>query len=65
MNKINKVILATLGGVDAIFNIATPILIALLWIKFSGLVGVSSNILVGAAIISSIYKAIRVGWFER
>ena len=64
MNKIQTISLAILGGVEAIFSIATPILIALLWIKYSGLIGWSSWVLVTAGIMSCMFRAIKVGFFK-
>jgi len=62
MNKLQKVTIAILGGIETVFSIAMPTLIALLWIKYSSSVGVSSLILITAGIISTIFRAIKVGW---
>jgi len=64
MNKIQTTILAILGGVEAVFSIATPVLIAILWIKYSGMIGWSSWSLVTAGIISSAFRGIKIGFFK-
>jgi hypothetical protein len=64
MNKIQTISLAILGGVEAVFSIATPILIAILWIKYSGMAGWSSWTLVTAGIISSAFRGIKIGFFK-
>jgi hypothetical protein len=64
MNKIFKIILATLGGIEAVFSIVLPILVSLLWIKYSSMTGISSYVLLGAGLISSLFRAIKIGWFK-
>ena len=63
-NKFKTIVLATIGGVNAVFDIAVPILVALLWVRYSNMLGVSSYVLVGAGIISSIFRGIKVGWLK-
>ena len=64
MNKLNKILIAILGGVEAVFSIASPILLALLWIRYSSLESISAWFLLSAGIIASVFRAIRVGWLE-
>jgi hypothetical protein len=63
VNKVIKIILATLGGIEAIFTIATPILVALIWIRLSDWKGWSSYILLIAGILTTFFRAIKKGWF--
>ena len=65
MNKTLKTILAVLGGIEAAFSIAIPILLSLLWINFSGLSGISSEFVLGAGMLASLFRAIKVGWLTR
>ena len=64
MNKLLKVIIATLGGIDAVFTIGLPILVSLLWIRISGLVGWSSYVLLSAGILASIFRSIKIGFMK-
>jgi len=64
MKKSQTIALAILGGIEATFSIATPILIAILWIKYSGMIGWSSWALLVAGIISSAFRGIKIGWFK-
>ena len=63
-----KVIVAILGGADAVFNIATPILLALLIINVMGF-GLWYSTWNGAfllivGILSTIYRAIKIGFMK-
>ena len=62
MNKITKITLAVLGGIEVIFYILIPTLVALMWIGYTSGVGVSAKVLISAGIISTIFRAIKVGW---
>ena len=64
MNQILKIIIAIFGGVDTVFNIALPTLVALLWISFQDLIGLSSYILLIAGIMATIFRGIKVGWLK-
>jgi hypothetical protein len=64
MNKIGKVLLAVLGGVEAIFSIAMPILVAILWTMVTVNNGQFSWVIISAGIVASTFRAIRVGWLN-
>ena len=64
MKKITKIILATLGGIEAVFSIAIPILVAILWTKYSTITGFSSNVVIAAGIIASLFRGIKIGWLK-
>ena len=64
MNKLNKVLLAIMGGISAVFDMVTPILLVLIWISLVGWISGSSYLLLAAAIISSLFKAIKIGWMK-
>lgn len=62
MNKLFKSLLAIFGGVNFVFGIFIPISVALLSVKFLGFNGLWSWILIIAAVISMLYKAINVAF---
>lgn len=64
MNKFSKISIAILGGINAIFNIFIPIAIALLILTTYTIKGINLWMLLIAAIASSLYKAIDVGFMK-
>ena len=64
MNKLLKVIIATLGGIEAVFSIAVPILLAIIWIRISLMVGWSSYVLLSAGILATIFRGIKIGFMK-
>lgn len=64
MNNTKKAILAVLGAVDSVFYIFTPIMIA----SILGASGILSNYQISlvfvTASLSSIFRAIKIGWFK-
>jgi len=64
MNKPLKVLLATLGGINAVFSISIPILVSLLWIRIGGLIGWSSYVLLSAGILASVFRSIKIGFLK-
>jgi hypothetical protein len=65
MNKIKKVLLAILGGIDVFLVVSTPMFIYFFWILFFGFNNFSSWILLGVTVLSSMFRAIKVGWMKR
>jgi hypothetical protein len=64
MNKITKAFIAILGGINAIFNMFIPIAIALLIVNAYKINGINLWILLIVACLSSMYKAIDVGFMK-
>ena len=64
MNKILKIIIATLGGIESVVSIAIPILIAIIWINISDVIGWSSYVLLSAGILASLFRAIKIGFMK-
>lgn len=65
MNKIFKIPIAILGGVNLIFQIFIPIAVALIVIKFYPMLGTYSQwIVLAAGFLSSLYKAIDVAFLK-
>lgn len=64
MNKFMKALIATLGGMNVVFSIFIPIAVSLLVIKSWNLTGFGSGLIILIAILSSIYRAIKIGWMK-
>jgi hypothetical protein len=65
MNKLSVAALAILGGIEAVFSIAMPILVALLWTKYVAISGQFSEIIIIGGIVSSLFRAIKIGWLNK
>jgi hypothetical protein len=65
MNKIQTISLAILGGIEAVFRIASPILLALIWNNLFIFNNFGSYVILIIAIISSLFRAIKIGWMEK
>ncbi len=69
MNKIGKVILSILGGMDVIMYLLTPIAIVLLLLAVSSILDsplnkFSSIMFIIASLGSTIFRAIKIGWMK-
>ena len=65
MNKLPKVTIAILGGIETVFSILLPTIVALMWIRYDATVGISAKILIAAGIVSTIFRAIKIGWLVK
>lgn len=67
MKKIWKIIIAFLGAVNVVFSILIPISVSLLLISQIGqnLNVLQSSTLLMAGILSSLYRAIKVGFINK
>ena len=65
MNKLLKILLATLGGVEAVFYMVTPILIALMWATLFSFESFGNYVIYATALIASIFRGIKVGWLKK
>lgn len=65
MNKLLKILIAILGGIETTFYIFTPISLAALWIIVSGLNNWTSYFFYGIGLTSTLFRAIRIGWFKK
>jgi len=63
MNKLTKIFLATIAGIDVTLTIFTPILLATLWISVSGL-NFFSYALYGLGLFATLFRAIKIGWLK-
>jgi hypothetical protein len=65
MNKLTKISLAVLGGVETIFSILSPVLIVLMWLVVMDSTNkFGQSLLVMAGIIATVFRAIKVGWLK-
>ena len=62
MNKKLKILIAILGGIEAVFYIGIPILISITWVTLSDVQTWSSYILIIAGILASVFRGIKVGF---
>ena len=65
MNKLQKIILSVIGGVEVVFYTITPILISIIWAELFGISDVGAYVLYGAGLISSAFRGIKIGWLKR
>lgn len=61
MNKLLKIFLSILGAVEIVFSIFIPFALSLTIITVIGFQGFYSMVLLIAGILSSLYRALRVG----
>jgi len=63
MNNIKKIIIATLGGIDAVMYMITPLILVVLWVNI-GLNNFSSYVFYGIGLLATIFRAIKIGWMK-
>jgi len=63
MNKLTKIFLAIIAGIDVTLTIFTPILLATLWINISGL-NFLSYTLYSLGLFATLFRAIKIGWLK-
>lgn len=59
-----KKVLAVLGGINVVVEVATPIFIGLFWIRLAGLTGFGSYLLFIVCLLATLFRAIRVGFMK-
>jgi hypothetical protein len=62
MNKVVKILLALIGGLESVFSMVSPILLVTLWINFY-----PSNrdfLFLTLGLTASIFRAIKIGWLK-
>lgn len=65
MNKFSKVILSILGGIEVVFTMFSPILIAVLWVKVSSLENWTEYFFYSIGLLATMFRAIKIGWFKK
>jgi hypothetical protein len=64
MNKIKKILLSFLAGVDVTFYMFTPIILATLWINLNEVSKFSSFFFYGIGLLATLFRAIKIGWMK-
>jgi hypothetical protein len=64
MNKLIKILLSILAGINIIIEILTPILLAAIWINISSLDSWKEILIYSIGGLSSFFRSIKVGWFK-
>lgn len=64
MNKLVKVLLATIGACSVVIEILTPLAIVLFWGYYFNLSTIASNILITIGGLGSLFRAIKIGWLN-
>ena len=59
----HKIMLAVLGGIDVVYYIFSPILLATIWINLFGL-NWSGYFLFVMALLTSLFRAIKIGFLK-
>ena len=65
MNKLKKISLVILGGIDVVVTVITPIMLAIIWISLFGILNWTSYFLLIICGLSSLFRAIKIGWIKR
>lgn len=64
MNKILKVLLAVVGGIDVVVSMFMPIIVATLWINLFGLVDWRSYLIFILGLFSTLFRSIKIGFMR-
>jgi hypothetical protein len=64
MNKLAKILLSVLGGINTTFHIFTPIMLAAVMSSMGFLNMFQINFMFVLGFLSTLFRAIRVGWMK-
>ena len=64
MKRLKKISLAILGGIDVTFYIFTPIIIASLWVSISKSNDWTTAFIYAIGLLSTLFRAIKIGWMK-
>ena len=64
MNKLSKILLSILAGIEAVFYIFSPILLVALWVNIFGLYDFGSSLVYMIGLFATVFRAIKVGWMR-
>jgi len=64
MNKFTLVILSILGGVEVVFYMFSPIIIAVIWVSITGLDNWTSYFFYGIGLLATAFRAIKIGFLK-
>jgi hypothetical protein len=64
MNKLTKVLLSILAGLEAVFSMVIPIIVATLFVEIFNLGEINTYLIYGLGLVSTLFRAIRIGWMR-
>lgn len=64
MNKILTIVLASLGAINTVFSIVSPILLVLILSLATDISGISLNLLFSMGLLSSLFRGIKIGFLK-
>ena len=64
MNKLIKIILAILAGIEAVVYIATPILLSTLLVTLLNTTGWKLYFFYIICLLATLFRAIKIGWLK-
>ena len=64
MNKIQKIILSILAGIDTTIYMFTPIIISAIWVSVSGLNNLGSYFFYIFGLLATTFRAYKIGWMK-
>ena len=65
MNKLTKILISILAGIETVFYIVTPILIVLIWSALFGVDSIGSSIIYYIGLLASVFRGIKIGWLKK
>lgn len=65
MNKLLKILLAILGGVEVVFYMVTPILIAVIWVTLFSFESLGNYVVYITGLLASVFRGIKIGWLKK
>ena len=63
MNKIQKILLAILAGIETVVYLITPILLVILWVKVNSLSDWTIYLFWGLGLLATLFRGIKVSGF--
>ncbi len=64
MNKLQKILLAILAGIETVIYLITPILLVILWVKINSLTSWTMYFFWGLGLLATLFRGIKVGWMR-
>jgi len=64
MNKIQKILLAILAGIETVVYLITPILLVILWVKVNNLSDWTTYLFWGMGLLAALFRGIKIGWMR-
>ena len=64
MNKLAKILIATMAGIDTFMYIFTPFILVLLFLTIFNIDGWRANSFWAVGMLSMLFRAIKIGWMK-